>query len=226
MPPARSLARCVLPGGRALRRHNRSIVPCRGPARQSGATDAPVPRPVGSVAHLAHDDDLAVAVVEGRTPTGISPCASGGAANPPAGRRAARTRTSWPACVARRRRRAATSPPRTRRCASRIAATPKNADPWPVEADADDRRVPARRSRATSVHETARSARTRGPAPRRAAAMMPSAMNATGTVMMRPRVPQPPPPKIAQPTASQIGRTTTAATSHLKNARRISMPTA
>ena len=55
---------------------------------------------------------------------------------------------------------------------------------------------------------------------------MPRAMNAIGTVMMRPRVPQPPPPKIAQPTASQIGSTTTAATSHLRNARRISMPTA
>ena len=77
----------------------------------------------------------------------------------------------------------------------------------------------------TSVHETARSARTVGRA-HTIRATMPTEMNAIGTVMMRPRVPQPPPPKIAQPTASQIGSTTTAATSHLRNARRISMPTA
>ena len=138
----------------------------RAPKRGDGC---PVPAPVASVAHLAHDDDLAVAVVEGRTPTGISPWASGGVGDLPAARRAARTRPSWPACVARRRRRAARARPRTRR--SRAGSRPRRRTPTAcaVEADADDRAHATAPITATSVHETARSARTVRPRARRGA---------------------------------------------------------
>ena len=113
-----------------------SIVPCRGPARQSGATDAPVPAPAASVAHLAHDDDLAVVVAEGRTPNGHLALCVG---RQPANRAcwaASRSNSSIVACMRR-------APSET----SCQIADPECGDREQDRGNAEERRRRARRSR-------------------------------------------------------------------------------